>query len=328
MSESAKDFISNLLVVDPKDRMNSESAISHSWVHCFPPLYKGSGLFNRPATAKRNISRTATPHSDPKKQLNSPPHNELAYTQNVSDKRRSRDGSNAGLILPVGGEYQGEIISKEKLLEDCPSLMSQGQFGASASVKMEPPYTIISDCGVEKEKERELVVAETDGLKQSVSLHVADALCISNKLIAFPLALVKNALADSEQTSSSLSDSESVYDVSYCDSASNRSFCSRYGSTVLGNSEFGSRFTTSVGKVGDCYVASSCCSEAQETSFIEGAFDGTMSTDATYHSVHSLERFALPQQQQQQQQQQQDIPLHVLRSEGVSRASDLVYVGE
>ena len=163
VSDPAKDFIDQLLVVDPDSRYNSSQALKHDWIRSVQPVdkskHKLASHITRSAKSqgsKRTLKSTASisqgfhsllagPSTDSvpdsfidKKRF----HAEFA-SESISYKSRQRLGgskrshwvprvtpagapvADSNLVLPcTAGNFQNNMVSKEKLLEDNCSTMS------------------------------------------------------------------------------------------------------------------------------------------------------------------------------------------------------------
>ena len=146
ISDSAKDFINKLLVIDPLSRLDADGASHHSWVRSYPPLHKSKdhSIINKFSTSLKRqqivnserivdvpyiidmtgIANNNVLHNKEFKNVrNNDAFQNSNFSMNVSGTIKLNKIDN-GLILPVTGEFQGNIISKEKILEENTSTFS------------------------------------------------------------------------------------------------------------------------------------------------------------------------------------------------------------
>jgi len=145
VSTSAKDFISKLLTVDPMERIDTGVCSIQPWIKSQPPLHKRSSeskttqrrLNSRHRRQSNAISYGGTggsafrlrSKSGARLDDESSMMSESSWTNYMINKatpsyKRQKTSESSNIVLPVAGDFQGKVITKDKILFDQESTMS------------------------------------------------------------------------------------------------------------------------------------------------------------------------------------------------------------
>ncbi|XP_065676849.1 calcium/calmodulin-dependent protein kinase type IV-like [Hydra vulgaris] len=132
VSQSSKNFIDQLLCVDPVKRYDATAASNHNWMSTFPALYKPKSFRHSQISASKLKTKTSYKFREDSIQ---PYFRKLSTDQHLPENDRAKfemsvinNSLNSslkqknGLILPVSGAFNDKVITKEKILDDVSSM--------------------------------------------------------------------------------------------------------------------------------------------------------------------------------------------------------------
>nr|XP_047125796.1 calcium/calmodulin-dependent protein kinase type IV isoform X2 [Hydra vulgaris] len=131
VSQSSKNFIDQLLCVDPVKRYDATAASNHSWMSSFPALYKPKSFRHSQTSASKLKTKTSykfredsTPYFRKLSTDQHLPENDRAKFEMsvINNSLNSSLKQKNGLILPVSGAFHDKVITKEKILDDVSSM--------------------------------------------------------------------------------------------------------------------------------------------------------------------------------------------------------------
>lgn len=292
ISDTAKEFIDRLLVVNPLSRLDARHAMSDRWLKLYTPLHKTSSILQNlyPVKKREKIVTSErildVPHViEMSGILNEKNHNEEKIEDKIDKFYNSADVSgtlyyndeertSGGFLLP---DIQEKIITKENILEDNTSSLSQSNLDSRST----QDYSNANSSTNQKDTKNEKLISSLKSNFQEKCVHT-DFDVIDE-----------------------ISEDEANYNI-LTNPIKINSFPLQKGIILSQNSSQNITKTCYIEKVG-VWLNKSSSGQIEETSFITektksmhsdesyNTLNKTESTDTNYHSApgSSFDRFVL-----------------------------------